>query len=295
MKMPEYVTFIEKNNGYSINQAFVADSANTDRLNTGRDWAKFSKKCIEYTYKNENLTLTTLNGPQYSSNGGKLSFCNCIITAPDGKQFLVGINTEYLFDLFKECTVEKGTIKEKLMFVFDKNRTFMVFKDSQMYNNIIDKNLISKNYNNLPKTTKRKFGYIYSSKTKSSVYLGSYYAQYKVYPKYYNTYNGNTFAIQKLSTPIKINLYYSVNALQDKLSDFCIKNNFYTTSNSSSLVEKQNNIIMDISIKEFINRLNVQFLTDPTYYCYIPYILSVNKNDIELPNIFNNNERFKCI
>lgn len=39
MKIPEYVTFIEKNNYYDINQAFVADSNDTNRLNTGRNWA----------------------------------------------------------------------------------------------------------------------------------------------------------------------------------------------------------------------------------------------------------------
>lgn len=233
-----------------------------------------------------------LNGPQCSSNGGKVSFCNCIITVPDGKQFLVGINTEYLFDLFKECTIEKGTIKEKLMFAFDKNRTFMVFKDSQMYNNIINECLISKNYNNLPKTTKRKFGYIYSSKTKSAIYLGSYYAQYKVCNKYFSTSSNSTYYIQKLITPIKVNLYYKLNDnnLQDKLSDFCIKNNLYCASNYSSLVEKQNSIIMDISMEEFIKRLNAQFLIDPIYYCYIPYILNIDKSDAKLPKMFENSK-----
>lgn len=298
MKIPEYITFIEKNSSLNIKQAFVADSDDSNRLNTGRNWAKFrsinknEKNYNEYTYKNEDLKLTIYESPQYSSNGGKLSFCNCIITAHDGKQFSVGINTDYLFDLFKECTIEKGTIKEKLMFAFDKNRTFMVFKDSQIYNNIINECLISKNYNNLPKTTKRKFGYIYSSKTKSAIYLGSYYSQYKVCNKYFSISSDSTYYIQKLITPIKVNLYYNLNNnnLQDKLSDFCIKNNLYLTSNSSSLVEKQNSIIMDISMEEFIKRLNAQFLIDPIYYCYIPYILNIDKSDAKLPKMFENSK-----
>lgn len=131
--------------GRTVNQGYVVDINNKKMLENALNWAKWtkhdesildgkwywhkevtdamrkayddSKETIEgvvHEYENGNFSITLDEAAGLSSQGGKLSFWNCIITGPDGHNFLVGINSELLLHLLMSTTLVKGTCQEKV-------------------------------------------------------------------------------------------------------------------------------------------------------------------------------------
>ena len=124
--------------GQGLHQAYVVDAGNKKMLESAHSWAddtaydeslrpttapynwyKYyaSGKIvpgIEHTYQNGQFELTLCDSADGSSQGGKLSFWNCIIKAPDGKEFLVGINADILLELLVSNTFVDGTCQSKV-------------------------------------------------------------------------------------------------------------------------------------------------------------------------------------
>jgi len=137
--------------GRTVNQGYVVDPDNKKMLDTALRWAKWtyfdrdlnnkywearnkfgydSKEAKEaeaaydatrkemegvvHEYDNGSFTISLSESAGLSSQGGKLSFWNCIITAPDGNSFLVGINSELLLHLLMSTTFINGTCQEKV-------------------------------------------------------------------------------------------------------------------------------------------------------------------------------------
>ena len=137
--------------GRTVNQGYVVDQDNKKMLDTALRWAEWfsyddslrevyheagrkfgwdskevkeaeaaydatrkEMKGIVHKYDNGTFTITLSESADRSSQGGKLSFWNCIITAPDGNSFLVGINSELLLHLLMSTTFINGTCQEKV-------------------------------------------------------------------------------------------------------------------------------------------------------------------------------------
>lgn len=137
--------------GRTVNQGYVVDPENKKMLETALRWAKWtyydrdlnnkywearnkfgydSKEAKEaeanyeatrkemngiiHEYDNGSFTISLSESADRSSQGGKLSFWNCIITASDGNSFLVGINSELLLHLFMSTTFINGTCQENV-------------------------------------------------------------------------------------------------------------------------------------------------------------------------------------
>ena len=137
--------------GRTVNQGYVVDQDNKKMLDTALRWAKWynydeslreayheagrkfgwgSKEAkaasdaydatrkemngIVHEYTNGTFTISLSESAGLSSQGGKLSFWNCIITASDGNSFLVGINSELLLHLLMSTTFLNGTCQEKV-------------------------------------------------------------------------------------------------------------------------------------------------------------------------------------
>lgn len=131
--------------GRTVNQGYVVDVNNKKMLENALSWASWekydesilggkkywnkditdemrkayedSKQTIDgvvHEYENGNFGITLDEAAGSSSQGGKLSFWNCIITAPDGHNFLVGINSELLLHLMMTTTLIKGACQEKV-------------------------------------------------------------------------------------------------------------------------------------------------------------------------------------
>lgn len=124
IKIYKEVIIVAKNENYSYYdsekrsyvdagypQAYVVEKGNTKMLTSAKYWA--GSTCKEYEFKNGEFTFSLCDPAHGSSQGGKLSFWNCLITI-DGNSFLIGISSEILCELLKNNTFINGTCKEKV-------------------------------------------------------------------------------------------------------------------------------------------------------------------------------------
>lgn len=163
--------------GY-IPKVYVADASDKKQINTGRNWASYNSydydtkqtKVIpgkEYTFENKGFTLCLSDSPANSWQGGKLSFCMCIIKK-DGHVWQTGIASELLINLLKQSDCLKGEVQGEICFARNKGRLGMVLVGSESYNNAIQDDQIRKK---ISKTKKAKLGYEHKSLTQNNVWL----------------------------------------------------------------------------------------------------------------------------
>ena len=136
IKIPTDIILVEKQSeGDSIPQAYVVDKDNKKMLESAMYWARtnhrrkdesgeyiriprknseyfdyewYEVEGIQHEYKNGNFQISLLDAAEGSCQGGKLSFWNCKISAPDSKEFSIGINSELLIDVLKNNTWVNG-------------------------------------------------------------------------------------------------------------------------------------------------------------------------------------------
>ena len=188
--MGEHIVIVERleNNGY-VNKGYIVNVGNKKQLESARNWGRTytSKENIvtggrqsvevaplEHLYSNKGFKLTIQQAPTHSSQGGKLSFCMCLIEAPDGKKFNIGIDTAILFRILQQSTVVNGVVQEEMSFVRNGTALGMVHKDMIEYKYAEEDKQI-KNKMNTKKTNKYIPGHKYLTLTLESIYLGKIY------------------------------------------------------------------------------------------------------------------------
>ena len=208
-------------------QGFIVDSKNKKQLETAIRWGTHTKYHYEevngkrtctgsteippeqYTYDNKGFTLELSEAAEQSSQGGKLSFWNCWITAPDGKRFLIGIDANLLLDVLKSCDVKNGIVQESLMFARCKGGVGMLSESMSSYKDAVNDEYQRKN-KSTGKTTKHKIGYFYETLTQKNLYAGDFYRWYEpIYEEkdsnYYPYRKGNQLVgFKKLDKPVKV-------------------------------------------------------------------------------------------
>ena len=208
-------------------QGFIVDSKNKKQLETAIRWGTTSKYHFEevdgkrtctgstdispeqYTYDNKGFTLELSEAAEQSSQGGKLSFWNCWIAAPDGKRFLIGIAANLLLDVLKSCDVKHGVVQEPLMFARCKGGVGMLSESMQSYKDAINDEYQRKTKSK-GKTTKHKIGYVYETLTQKNLYAGDFYRWYEpIYEEkesnYYPYRKANQLVgFKKLEKPVKL-------------------------------------------------------------------------------------------
>lgn len=248
-------------------QGFLVDPKNKNQLESALYWGTTTKYHYEevdgkrmctgstnippeqYTYDNKGFTLELSEAAEQSSQGGKLSFWNCWITAPDGKRFLIGIAANLLLDVLKSTTVINGVVQEKLMFARCKGGVGMLCETMDSYKDALDDEASRKN-NSKGKTSKHKIGYVYDTLTQHNLYAGDFYRWYEpVYEdkesRYYSKAN-QLVGFKKLDKPVKLRwfpTYYS-----DKSIDWHIEH-FGTYELETKLPARKEGIKID----EFID------------------------------------------
>lgn len=236
---------------YSANQGYVVDVGNKKMLATAKEWAKWSQYMVQWhkdmtpeqkkeydnsyreyegvinEYDNGTFELTLDESADRSTVGGKLSFWNCILKAPDGKRFLIGINSELLLHLLKSNTFVNGKCERKVWLgrvwgnqvgAFTENME--EFKQSK-----VDEQL-----RNTKKTKVYNVGDIVETLTNKELYLGEFYIYCKKYVKYNNYYSYSCGSDEQLymllDKPIKVyvysNLYFDKdgNVVTDNHSEY---------------------------------------------------------------------------
>lgn len=222
-------------------QGYLVDPTNKKQLETARNWGTTYKSIYEevdgkrqfvdkeiiepdeYTYDNDGFTLELHNSAGGSSQGGKLSFWNCWITAPDGHRFLIGIAADLLLDVLKSSTVINGVVQDKLMFARCNGGVGMLSKSMDSYKNAVNDMAIKKKMSS-GKTKKVIPGHIYETATEQNIYVGKMYQWYeevrdKSQVDYWHR-SGKLIGFKRLEKPREFIFYPSYSEGKDKLSDY---------------------------------------------------------------------------
>ena len=211
----------------SRNQGYVVIPGKKDMLKNALCWAKndsyltdeeafANKEKYMKTYKNGDFSFELKDSAGSSSQGGKLSFWNCLITAPDNESFLIGISSEVLLNLLKCNTFIDGKIQRQIYLGRVKGNNVGAFTENMEYFTQAQKDLAIKNKIEKTKTNKYVVGDIVSSLTEESMYCRFAYQYYRLdnYRAYgknaadrvntaYNSYYQNATCIVINDEPVK--------------------------------------------------------------------------------------------
>lgn len=155
--------------------SYVGNALDEKQIRTGLTWAHDSETKpanIKY-FDNNNFTLEISSCPENSSQGGKLSFWICKITAEDGYSFYTSINSLLLEQLLKESDFIKGVCQDKVMFVRNKSQLGVITKTGELYNELQFDEYMRKNPK--AKTDEYKPGDVVGNLKDTVTYLGTLY------------------------------------------------------------------------------------------------------------------------
>lgn len=236
------------NGGNAYYQAYLVDPSNKSQLASAKQWAKWieygawvkdengtwgrdgdeiAHEPIEFEFENNGFTLELLDCAGGSSQGGKLSFWNCLVSK-DGKTFKIGINSDMLLDLLKNAIFDKGACQSPLVFITQKGKVGMTTEGSETYKQCVADRELKKD---LKKTavTKFTFGDILKTPTIEEVYLGTITQYYKFDAGnnegycYYRGIDYHRCTVTKLAKPITYHMFetrYNKNSLSDIIKDY---------------------------------------------------------------------------
>ena len=263
-------------------QAYLVDPSNKKQLESARYWAAWTEygpsiktasgkwerewkkehEPLEYTFGNQHFKLELLDCAGGSSQGGKLSFWNCIVSKED-KRFKIGINSDMLLELLKNATFVKGVCQDDLLFVTDNGRVGMCAEGSEVHKAAI-KDMELKAFVKNSSVSKFEFGDILKTTMLHEVYLGTMTRYYTFDPgdnvrRYTSYYDFRGCTLTKLAKPIKYHVFDSVST-QTKLSNF---SDYYGASRYAYPDFKKScpkrtidgKIDLDISQEEFYKRV----------------------------------------
>jgi hypothetical protein len=231
-------------------QAYLVDPSNKSQLKSALGWATYTEygnhiktesgkwefewtkthEPVEYTFGNQHFRLELLDCAGGSSQGGKLSFWNCIVSKDD-KRFKIGINSEMLLELLKNATFIKGVCQDDLLFVTFDGKVGMCAEGSEVHKSAI-KDMELKAESKKKAVSKFSFGDIITTPTLKEVYLGTITQYYTFDPGAksgycYSYLNYRDCTITKLAKPITYHVFDSVYGNKTKVSEFL---NDYGTS-----------------------------------------------------------------
>jgi hypothetical protein len=202
-------------------QGYIVEPGNKKMLETAMSWAKQTHTAvdaegnfiydedgerqyeeingIQNIYINGNFKFELFDDADGSSQGGKLSFWNCIITAPDNKRYKVGISSEILLNLLKQNTFVDGICDKPVWLGRIKGQQVGAFTDNmQEFKQAQNDQLFREQKN----TVKYIPGDIIKSKTETLLYLGKaseYFSKQPLYSyeKAVSDYHKDTAYIEK--------------------------------------------------------------------------------------------------
>lgn len=186
LSIPEKVLLVVKKettqrHGF-IKQAYMVDPTNKRQLESARKWGTYTKSNPElfgqitivepdeiYT-DNSGFKLTIMESADNSSQGGKLSFWNCVIEKEPDLKVMIGINQDGLLSLIKQSTIVNGTVTNPVSLARGINTVSAVHPEMSEWAESI------KPKKNVPKTTKWEIGREYKSISTRMVYMGKIYS-----------------------------------------------------------------------------------------------------------------------
>lgn len=241
IKIYKEVIIVEKQDpNKNIHQGYIVEPNNKSMLETALKWAKYrvyeydekgnyihnkytDLEGIVHTYNKNEFTLELYDSASGSTQGGKLSFWNCLITCPDNKQFIIGINSDILINLLKHNTFINGKCNNPVSFGRAKGNVgaFTINMDEYKQAQEDDKLRTLKN------TTKYIPGDIVFSKTQTLLYIGEieeYFSKQSLYSfehdnKGYEDFIPKDYALVIDNKPVKYYCYLNCDHLEGAITD----------------------------------------------------------------------------
>ena len=200
-------------------QGYVVEPNNKSMLESALNWAKWTEyqgeynketrryeKQIEhvgkvYEFVNEGFTLAILDSANGSSQGGQLSFWNCLISKDD-KEFVIGIASDYLLEILLHNDFKNGVCQSTLSFARCKGGVGMMNKAMPSYQQFLqdEQHRVAMKKG---KTKKREPGHLYSTLTGGNVYFTTFYIWYEpVYRDAARRWSADLIGFKKLDKPL---------------------------------------------------------------------------------------------
>lgn len=261
-------------------QGYVVDPNNKGMLASAHGWAEWKEyikpydtvtktyadviehKGIEYSFVNEGFTLELLESADKSSQGGKLSFWNCKISKDD-KEFIIGINADYLLEILLYNTFINGVCQETLSFARCKGGVGMTTKNMPIYQQFLAdeaKRAAMKK----GKTKKREPGHLYSTLTGGDVYFGTYYRWYEpVYKDGYYYYQRDLIGFKKLAEPVAQHWQPWYNEKFTKKSEY-FSSNLYWDESTPARTDSGKVAEIDMTDEEVLEKHLVRLFNEKT-------------------------------
>lgn len=225
----------------NIYQAYLCDPENKKQIKTARDWGDYTfygkydaqtrtypnKKeypAIEFEFDNSGFEFELYDSAEGSSQGGKLSFWNCLVKK-DNKVFKIGINADLLLNLLVSSNFKDGKCKELVSFA-RRNGGVGVLHDGMKEYKLAVQDMESRQKVK-KKTSKHVIGHNYVTLTEDDIYLGDFYQWYEpIYEvrkdRYYSSWTRNQFVgYKKLEKPIVRKLFCRTRKEYVTIKEYC--------------------------------------------------------------------------
>lgn len=249
-KLPEEVVIVENDCG----KGYVVEKGNKSMMDSALNWAcgYKNRQHKEHEYTNKDFTIELQSSAWGSSQGGKLSFWMCLLTAPDGKSWSIGIDSEMLLELLKNSTFVNGKCQQKVMFIRQNSRLGVCHEGMQIYKDALED--IKKRDEMKKATTKYNIGDRVGTLTGDCIYLGTLYKYCESLPTSY--YRNTKLGIYSKPKLVYVYGYLSkydnrwhISRTYDKKQKRLV---FGHDENVPSVVEVLNDVIE--SEEEYINK-----------------------------------------
>ena len=216
-------------------QGYIVDPSNKNMLESAIRWGTITERTDQFDedgkviynttlpeqieFDNDGFTLQLLDAAEGSSQGGKLSFWNCIVTKDDYR-FKVGISSTLLLELLKNSTFVNGVCQHEVFFARCKSGVGMLHKDMDAYKEALADMKKKKDIKSAKKTSKWEPGCNYVTLTEDSMYLCTAYRWLK--PMYSRSYYGIEVFIgyEKLTKPERVHITSTTSSLYKNVSSY---------------------------------------------------------------------------
>ena len=231
-KLLDKIILVERDMGETVHnshdypQAYLVDPYSKTQLGSAKRWATWTEYVRDdqfqvtgtiehgptvHEFENSGFKISFLESASESSQGGKLSFWNCLVEKDD-KKFCIGINSDMLLDVIKESTFVNGVCQERVCCATKKSNCGVVVEGGEAFKDAL-KDMIHKDKMK-KKTVKYNPGDQLLTVSSTEWYLGEAYVLYEFKTVYQKTgwgYNGNldTFKTKlvRYKEPKKVHLF----------------------------------------------------------------------------------------
>ena len=216
-------------------QGYIVDPSNKKMLESAISWGTVTRRLDEkdengryiyekiepaqYEFANEDFSLELLDCAEGSSQGGKLSFWNCLVTKGEYR-FKVGIAANLLLELLKSSTFRNGVCLHKVFFARCKGGVGMLHKDMDAYKEAIADMNKKAAVKSAKKTSKWEIGCNYITLKEDSILLTKAYRWLE--PIYANVNWGydKFIGYKKLQKPVTVYIVADTSSVHSKISGY---------------------------------------------------------------------------